>query len=77
MTDEDVGGDDEDVGEDEPGEHEEPGVAQTGSSSRPDSGFGRNEPDLCEYLLGMAEQNSVILESGILFTYRNLYFKSG
>ena len=46
-------------------------------SSRPDSGFGRNEPDLCEYLLGMAGQNSVILDSGILCTYRNLYFKSG
>ena len=46
-------------------------------SSRPDSGFGRNEPDLCEYLLGMAEQNSVILDSGILCTYRNSYFKSG
>ena len=47
------------------------------SSSRPDSGFGPNEPDLCEYLLGMAGQNSVILDSGILCTYRNLYFKSG
>ena len=47
------------------------------ASSRPDSGFGRNEPDLCEYLLGMAGQNSVILDSGILCTYRNLYFKSG
>ena len=47
------------------------------TSSRPDSGFGRNEPDLCEYLLGMAKQNSVILDSGILCTYRNSYFKSG
>ena len=46
-------------------------------SSQPDSGFGQNEPDLCEYLLGMAGQNSVILDSGILCTYRNLYFKSG
>ena len=27
-------------------------------------------------LLGMAGQNSVILDSGILCTYRNLYFKS-
>ena len=43
-------------------------------SSRPDSGFGRNEPDLCDYLLGMAEPNSVILDFGILSTYRNLYF---